>query len=183
MLTFHLDLNEPNFIANPYPQLTELREQAPLFYDEGWHKVFVTRYDDIAALLRDRRLGRSIPQGMSREELGLSPPNPAQAPFDQFQDNRLMDKEPPDHTRLRALVAKAFTPQRVENLRGKIQEQANRLLDAAEVRGEIEIVRDLAEPLPVIVIAELLGIPEQDRHQLRPWSKAIVKFRTFAQAG
>lgn len=171
----HLDLNAPDFIANPYPRLAELRETAPIFYDEGWNKVFFTRYEDIAFLLRDRRLSRSILHILSRDELGWPPPNPAQATFDYSQSLRMMDSPPATHARLRGLVAKAFTPRRVEALRGKIERLVNRLLDEVEPAGQMDVVRDFAEPLPVTVIAELLGVPETDRPKLRPWSAAIVK--------
>ena len=175
MIKRHFDINAPEFIADPYPLLAEFREGTPIFYDEEWHKIFFTRYEDIAALLKDRRLGRQILHVLSREELGWPAPNPAQAPFDYFQENHMLDREPPDHTRLKALAMKAFTPQRAESLRGKIEQVVDRLLDAVEPNGKMDIHHDLAEPLPVVVIAELLGVPEQGRHRLRPWSADIVK--------
>jgi unspecific monooxygenase len=170
-----IDLNEPAFIANPYPRLAELRESAPIFLAPRWQKAFFTRYDDIAAILRDRRFGRQILHVLARDELGWPPPSPLQRDFDAFQERHLLDREPPDHTRLRRLLSKAFTPQRVEGLRPKIVQVVEELLDGASARGEVDLTRDLAEPLPVIVIAELLGVPESDRHRLRPWSAAIVK--------
>lgn len=112
---------------------------------------------------------------MSREEPGWPPPDPALAPFYHFESNHLMDKEPPDHTRLRSLLGKAFTPQRVEALRPKIEAAARRLLDTLEPAGKMDLVRDFAEPLPVTVIADLLGVPDAERPNLRPWSKAIVR--------
>ncbi len=175
MVKRHFDLNDPEFIADPYPLLAELRERTPIFYDEEWEKVFFARYNDIAALLKDKRLGRQILHVLSRDELGWPPPNPAQAPFDHFQTNHMLDREPPAHTRIKGLVSKAFSPQRAENLRGKIEQVVNRQLDAVEPAGKMDIHHDLAEPLPVTVIAELLGVPEKDRHRLRPWSAAIVK--------
>lgn len=171
----HLDINNPKFVYNPYPFLAGLRETLPIFYDEEWQKVWVLRYGDIATLLKDRRLGRQILHVMTREELGWPPPNPAQAPFDYFQSKHMLDREPPDHTRLKTLVMKAFTPQRVEALHQQIQQIINELLDKVEPIGKMDLLHDLAEPLPVTVIAELLGIPEKDRHKLRPWSAAIVK--------
>ena len=175
MLTRELDLNQPDFIFNPYPLLTELRETTPIFYEPRWKKLFFTRYEDIAFLLRDKRLGRSIFHILSRDELGWPPPNPLLAAFDAFQNQMMMDREPPDHTRLRSLVSKAFTPQRVENLRGKIEAIVNQLIDVVEPKGEMDLLQAFAEPLPVTVIAELLGVPESDRHKLRPWSADIVK--------
>jgi len=173
------DLNEPEFILDPYPLLAELREQTPIFYEEQWQKVFFTRYEDIAALLKDRRLGRQITHIMSPQALGWPPPDPERAPFDRFQSTHMLDREPPDHTRLKSLVSKAFSPQRVENLRRRIEQHVDRLLDKVEAAGRMDLHDDLAEPLPVAVIAELLGVPEPERHRLRPWSADIVKVYEF----
>ena len=113
MLEHHLNLNDPNFIRDPYPRLEELREGPGVFFDPVWKKLFFTRYEDIAALLKDRRLGRSITHILSRDELGWPPANPRQKPFDDFQALHMLDREPPDHTRLRSLVQRAFTQSRV----------------------------------------------------------------------
>lgn len=175
MREYHLDLNHPAFVFDPYPVLAELRANLPVFFDPVWHKVFFSRYDDIAALLRDRRLGRSILHVLSRDELGWPPPNPLMKNFDYFQSNHMLDNEPPKHTRLKGLMLKAFTSARVEGLRGKIQQIVDGLLDRVQDQGSMDLLRDFAEPLPVAVIAELLGVPEADRHWLRPWSAGIVK--------
>lgn len=172
---YHLALNDPAFVFDPYPLLADLRERLPVFYDPVWKKLFFTRYDDIAALLRDRRLGRSILHVLSRDELGWPPPNPLTRDFDHFQENHMLDNEPPKHTRLKGLMLKAFTPARVEGLRGKIQEIVDGLIDKVKEQGAMDLLRDFAEPIPVTVIAELLGVPEADRHRLRPWSAQIVK--------
>ena len=175
MLQREVDLNHPNFIFDPYPLLAELREQTPIFWEPRWQKLFFTRYEDIAFLLRDKRLGRSLLHLLSREELGWPPPNPRLTAYNQFQSHIMMEQEPPDHTRLRGLVSKAFTPQRVEAMRGKIAGIVNQLIDQVQPQGQMDLLRDLAEPLPVTVIAELLGVPAEQRQQLRPWSAAIVK--------
>lgn len=175
MKILHLDINAPEFVADPYPRLAELCESTPVFFDPGWNKLFFTRYHNIAALLRDKRLGRSILHRLSRDELGWPPPNPLTKDFDQFQSHHLLDNEPPKHTWLKSLVMKAFTPARVEGLRTKIEAIVNRMLDQAEDRRRMDLLHDYAEPLPVAVIAELLGVPEEDRHLLRPWSSSIVK--------
>ncbi|MBF6593161.1 MAG: cytochrome P450 [Thermaceae bacterium] len=175
MQTFHLDLNAPAFVRDPYPTLAELRGKMPVFYDEVWNKVFFLRYEDISALLRDKRLGRSITHILSRDELGWPPPNLLVRDFDHFQANHMLDNESPKHTRLKGLMLKAFTPARVESLRGKIRSIVNGLIDRAEDVGHMDLLTDYAEPLPVTVIAELLGVPEEDRHLLRPWSASIVK--------
>ncbi len=175
MREFHLALNDPGFIFDPYPLLAELRESSPVFFDPVWNKVFFARYDDISALLRDRRLGRSILHVLSRDELGWPPPNPLTADFDHFQSNHMLDNEPPKHTRLRGLMLRAFTSARVEGLRGKITRIVNQLIDRMHDHGHPDLLADFAAPLPVAVIAELLGVPEEDRPLLRPWSGAIVK--------
>ena len=175
MLTREIELNRPDFIFDPYPLLTELREQTPIFWEPRWRKLFFTRYEDIAFLLRDKRLGRSMLHILSREELGWPPPDPRLTAFNQFQNHIVMEQEPPDHSRLRGLVSKAFTPQRVEGMRAKITAIVNRLLAQVQANGQMDLLRDFAEPLPVTVIAELLGVPEAYRQQLRPWSAAIVK--------
>jgi cytochrome P450 len=172
---YHLDLNHPEFVYDPYPQLAELRDTLPVFFDPVWNKVFFTRYDDIAALLRDRRLGRSILHAFSRDELGWPPPNPLTKDFDRFQHDHMLDNEPPKHTRLRSLMVKAFTSSRVERLRAKIQHVVDALIDRVADRGRMDLVVEFAEPIPVAVIGELLGVPEVDRHLLRPWSAKIVK--------
>jgi cytochrome P450 len=95
--------------------------------------------------------------------------------------NQMMENEPPDHTRLRSLVAKAFARGHVERLRPRVQELADELLDRVSGSAEFDLIDDVAEPLPVAVIAELLGIPEADRHYLRPWSQAIVKMYEYGR--
>jgi cytochrome P450 len=175
MFEHHLNLNDPNFIRDPYPTLEELREGPGVFFDPIWKKLFFTRHEDISALLKDRRLGRSIMHLLSRDELGWPPANPRQKPFDDFQALHMLDREPPDHTRLRSLVQRAFTQSRVESLRSRIEGIVNAMLDKIGARGSFDIHADLAEPLPVLVIAELLGVPEEFRAKLRPWSADIIK--------
>ncbi|MCS7193973.1 MAG: cytochrome P450 [Meiothermus sp.] len=175
METYHLNINDPAFVYDPYPRLAELRERLPVFFDPVWNKIFFLRYEDIAALLRDRRLGRSITHVLSRDELGWPPPNPLTKDFDHFQENHMLDNEPPKHTRLKGLMLKAFTPARGEGLRGRIERLVHGLIDRVEDQGRMDLLKDYAEPLPVTVIAELLGVPEEDRYLLRPWSAKIVK--------
>lgn len=180
MIERAFNLNDPAFIQNPYPLLEELRETAPMFYDPQWQQVYVSRYEDIAFFLKDKRLGRSMTHILSRDELGWPPPDPRLREFTKFNTQHMLDNEPPRHTRMKALALKAFTPQRSESLRGQIEKIVTALLDAVEQRGEMDLHDDFAEPLPVIVIAELLGVPEEDRINLRPWSAAIVKMYEMA---
>ncbi|GHF33127.1 unspecific monooxygenase [Deinococcus metalli] len=173
--TATLPVGDPTFVRNPYPLLADLRAHTPVFHDPGLNRVVLTRHADIAALLRDRRFGRSALHRYSRDELGWPPPDPRQATFDAFNSNHLLDSEPPKHTRLRSLVGLAFTPRRVEALQARIKAILGAQLAGLRDAGAFDLVGAYAEPLPVTVIAELLGVPDAERHQLRPWSAAIVK--------
>jgi len=161
---------DPAFIANPYPVLEQLREEHPVIYDPATNQWLVSRFADVNALLRDRRLGRSYVHVATHEEFGRRPPPAWQAPFEASQRLQLIDMEPPDHTRLRRLISTAFTPRTVEGLRPRVTELVDGLVSAALECREFDLLADLIELLPVAVIAELLGIPEPDRPSLRPWS-------------
>ena len=175
MPVISLDVRDPAFIRNPYPRLAELREQTALFYEPTLEKIFLTRYEQISTTLRARGFGNMITHVLSRDELGWPPPDPRQAAFDHFEDNHLLNNEPPKHTRLRGLVGKAFTPKRVESLRARIAAVVDETLDALAGRETFDLVANFAEPLPVILIAELLGVGAEHRANLRAWSAAIVK--------
>ena len=161
------------FIANPYPVYDELRRAGRIHYDERTDHWLITRHADVNALLRDRRFGRSYLHLASHEEMGHPPDPEVQAPFWHVIRNGMLDREPPDHTRLRSLVSKAFTPRRVAEMRDTIQGIVDGLVDEALALGEFDLLATVLEPLPVTVIAELLGVPEADRHLLRPWSSEI----------
>jgi cytochrome P450 len=164
----------PEFQANPYAYYGILRETNPIFFLPDWNMWFVSRYEDCAALLRDSRLGEEILKVMTREELGWEPEPPAEfLPLIQMRRQWMLFRDPPDHTRLRMLVHKAFTPRMVEMLRARIQAVADALLDRVQDQGQMDVIEGLALPLPVTVIAELLGIPEADRHKFRRWSRDI----------
>jgi len=164
---------EIGFIADPYPAYDELRRAGRIHYDERTDHWLITRHADVNALLRDRRFGRSYLHLATHEEMGHPPDPELQAPFWHVIRNGMLDREPPDHTRLRGLVSKAFTPRRVAAMRETIQRIVDGLVDEALARGEFDLLATVLEPLPVTVIAELLGIPEEDRRLLRPWSAEI----------
>ena len=170
MLPF--DPTDPAFIRNPYPTYADLQRETPVFFFEGWNKWLLTRYHDITALLRDRRLGRVI----DRQPGEAPPENPARAPFDAIQQGSLLEIEPPDHTRIRTVVQQVFTPKHVRALGARIEALCRRLVDRLEATAgrEADLITAFAEPLPVTVIADLLGIPEGDRFRLLPWSKGII---------
>lgn len=166
---------DPEFLQDPYPHYARLRRDAPIFWFEPWGKWIVTRYHDIDRLLRDKRLGRVIHHITPPEE--RSAPNPAHAAFHAIQAGSLLEIEPPDHTRIRTVVHAQFTPKHVRALEGKISALCERLADRLEETGSgrtVDLVSTFAEPLPVTVIADLLGVPEGERHHLLPWSKAVI---------
>jgi cytochrome P450 len=162
------------FVADPYPAYAELREQTPVRYDEATDHWLVARYGDVNALLRDRRLGRTYLHRTTHAEMGRPAPPEWHAPFWDVINAGILDMEPPDHTRVRRLVSKAFTPRFVEGLRPRVEAIMDGLLDAVAGAGEFDLIA-VAEPLPVTVIAEMLGVPEPDRPYLRPWSAGICK--------
>ncbi len=164
------DPSDPGFIADPYPVYRRLRDEHPILWNPETNQWLVSRHADLNRLLRDRRLGRTYLHQATHAEFGRPEPPAAHAPFHELNDAGMLDHEPPDHTRLRRLVLTAFTPRTVEAMRGRIQGIVDGLIDELGGAGEIDLIADYVEPLPVTVIAELLGVPEADRHLLRPWS-------------
>ncbi|GHF05965.1 cytochrome P450 [Streptomyces griseoluteus] len=163
----------PEFLTDPYPAYAELRGRGRVIRYEPTDQWLVPHHADVSALLRDRRLGRTYQHRFTHEEFGRTAPPPEHEPFHTLNDHGMLDLEPPDHTRIRRLVSKAFTPRTVERLRGYVHGLADSLVAGLVAAGGGDLLADVAEPLPVAVIAELLGIPEGDRGPLRPWSADI----------
>ncbi|MFA1542408.1 cytochrome P450 [Actinomadura monticuli] len=163
----------PQFVADPYPAFAWLRRERPVFFHEATGQWVISRYEDVDALLRDRRLGRSYLHIASHEEFGQEPEADFLRPFWDLVRAGMLDVEPPAHTRLRRLVSKAFTARMVEGLRPTIQRLAGELAAAFAAKGGGDLLAEVAEPLPVNVIAEMLGVPVEDRPLLRPWSADI----------
>jgi unspecific monooxygenase len=161
------------FLADPCPAYAELRERGRVHWFEPTRQWLVPHHADVSALLRDRRLGRSYQHRFSHEEFGRGAPPPEHEPFHVLNDNGMLDLEPPDHTRIRRLVSKAFTPRTVSRLEPYITELASSLVAGLVAEGGGDLLASVAEPLPVAVIAHMLGIPESDRALLRPWSADI----------
>lgn len=154
------DVRDPAFLANPYPVFNKMRTFAPVFKAPNG-RLFITRYDDTQLLLRDRRFGKDFDNPESL--LQRFGPTAMQEPAVVGLSHMMLMRDPPDHTRLRGLVSKAFTARRIEAMRDWVQGLTDRLIDKAIARGHMDAVRDLAFPLPVLVICELLGIPEGDQ--------------------
>ncbi|MEV0527021.1 cytochrome P450 [Streptomyces sp. NPDC050439] len=163
----------PEFIADPYPAYAHLRATGRAHYFEPTDQWLIPHHADVSALLRDRRLGRTYLHRFTHEEFGRQAPPPEHEPFHVLNDNGMLDLEAPTHTRIRRLVSKAFTPRTVEQLKPYVEGLADRLVRDLVDDGGGDLAARVAEPLPVAVIAEMLGIPESDRDQLRPWSADI----------
>ncbi|MBI1816789.1 MAG: cytochrome P450 [Deltaproteobacteria bacterium] len=154
------------FRADPYGHYRRMRTLDPVHFIADPGLWALTRYTDVVAALRDERL--------SAERFQLTfPEMQASALISSFAGMMLL-RDPPDHTRLRLLVSKAFTPRVVERLQPRVQSIVDGLIDAVERRGETDLMQSIAGPLPVMVIAELLGLPWSDREQLKRWSDALV---------
>lgn len=168
----------PEFVKDPYPVLHQLREQDPIHWSDAIGGWLVTRYDDVVTSFRntavfsnENRMGKTV------EYLPAEKQARYQSVVDHYATKGLIHSDPPDHTRLRALVTQEFTPKVVEQMRPRIQEVVNNLLDAVETRGEMDVVTDLSTPLPVGVIAEILGVPPSDGHLMRQWTDDILSFQ------
>ena len=169
-----VDLFDPAFKADPYPTYARLRSSAPVYraaLPDGRGVWLITRYEDVLAVLKDQRFVKDWRGALTPEQLAQVPPIPeVMKPLSQ----NMLDTDPPDHERLRALVSKAFTPRLIERLRPRVQAISDGLLDAVQDRGEMDLIDDYAFPLPITVIAELLGVPAEDRNNFREWSDAAV---------
>lgn len=158
-------LLDPEVLANPYPLFRRLRTEDPVHWDAFLHTWVVTRYADVLEVLHTFSAERThTPDKLN--SMGLA----QMSPIAQLMVKQMLFMDPPAHTRLRSLASQAFSPARVAVLRSHIREIVNRHLDAVEAKGQMDIIRDLAEPLPGIVTAEMLGVPLGDRHQLKDWS-------------
>lgn len=162
----------PGFLSDPYPAYTLFREVAPI-HQMPWGVWMVTRYDDCLALFRDERMS-SDPTLSELYQTLMPQLFREDAPAARMVPNLLLFMDPPDHTRMRGLVAEAFTRGAVERLRPRIEELTTELLGAARDRGEMDVVADLAYPLPVTVIAELLGVPLADRDVFGVWARDLI---------
>ncbi len=165
-----IDFQDPGFLADPYPQLAELRKSGKPVWHEDLGVFLAATHADANAVLRNRSLGRIFKPKEPSDQWDT---------FNWLHADSILDSEPPKHTRLRSLVMKAFNPKRIESMRPDVERITQGLLDDIEQKlsqtGQFDLIADFAEPLPVKVIASMLGFPDADEHLLRPWSQAIVK--------
>jgi len=180
MTVTQVDVTSAKFKANPFPFYAQLRAEAPVFpvtvpmptKQRAW---LVTRYDDVLDVLKDSRFTKNPHNAMSPEQLKKRPWVPSM--FKPLEQN-MLDQDSPDHTRLRALVHKAFTPRLIEQMRDQIQVLTNELLDAAEPNGGMDLIADFALPLPLTMIGRILGVPAADNHKFHRWTKTLLSAGT-----
>jgi hypothetical protein len=158
---------DPEFNANPYPHYRRLREEEPV-YEHPMGFYILTRYDDVAMLLRDPRFGKRGYDALLAARFASEQNTPGLATSMLFRD-------PPDHTRLRSLVSKAFTPRTIETLRPRIEAIVADLLDRLRGLPTVDLIADLAYPLPVAVISEMLGVPREDHEVIKHWSADLAR--------
>jgi len=158
-------LLDPQVLANPYPLFHRLRGESPVHWDSFLHAWIVTRYADVLEVLQNFSADRT-PSPEQLTGLGLSQINP----LAQLMVKQMLFMDAPAHTRLRNLASKAFTPARIQVLKQHIREIVERLLAAVQGKGGMDVIADLAEPLPAIVTAEMLGVPVSDHRKLKAWS-------------
>jgi hypothetical protein len=167
-LTMLFDPFLPDFIADPFPYYHRLREAEPV-HESPLGFWVLTRYEDCVAVLRDPRFGRAGFEAMLAAMYGGGEPDDRRLP------TSMLFRDPPDHTRLRALVSRAFTPRVVEGLRPRIQHIVDGILDRIAPARAMEVIGDLAYPLPVTVISEMLGVPARDQEAIKGWSTDIAR--------
>jgi cytochrome P450 len=169
------DPTSPDFLADPYPVLAELREATPVLRHDELDRWFVTRHGDVRACLRDRRLGRNYRHVGGDGEFRAAPLDPRWQAFWDVERWSLLWLEPPDHTRIRKLVASAFTPRSVEAMCEPASRFANALLEPLVEQGHMDLLYDFAQPYSVGLICDWLGVPADDHRDLLDWSHAMVK--------
>ena len=169
-----VDLEDPSVVANPYPWFEEWRAAGAPVFHQGLGMHLAATYADANAVLRSKSLGRIWTDRH---------PDDVWNTFNWLHSDSILESEPPKHTRLRALVAKAFTRGQIERMRPVVLRLTDELLDAAArkqaLEGNFDLIADYAEPLPVAIIAELLGVPEDQRDNLRDWSQRIVRMYDY----
>ena len=170
-----IDFNEADFLADPYPGLAKLRSVGRPVWHEELGMFLAARYDDANAVLRNKSLGRIFKPRA---------PETDWSEFNWLHSDSILDSEPPKHTRLRSLISKAFNRGKIDGMRPAIERVTEALLDEVAAKldqtGQFDLIADFAEPLPVRIIADLLGFPDEDEYLLRPWSQAIVKMYEVA---
>ncbi len=174
-----LDPHTAAFVQDPYRAYAFLHAHAPTFFWQEYGFWCFAGHDDVNRLLRDRRFGREKPEGAAED--GYAGPRDYLVDFDAFSSHSMLELEPPAHTRLRTLVNRAFVSRQVERLRPMIESLSHALVDSIEVDGEADLLPTFATPVPITVIAEMLGVPASMNDQLLHWSHDMVAMHMFGR--
>jgi cytochrome P450 PksS len=169
-----VNLASREFKANPYPYYARLRAEAPvqrMRIPTGEMAWLVTRYDDVASVLKDERFVKNTANALTLKQLANQ--RWFRKVFKSLRTN-MLNQDAPNHTRLRGLVSKAFTPRLIEQIRGRIEALTEQLLDQAQQTGHMDLIRDYALPVPTTIISEMLGVPATDRERFHRWSNALL---------
>jgi cytochrome P450 len=169
------DAYDPAFVRDPYPTYRLLLDETPVFHDESWELTFFARHADVTAILRDRRFGRDIRHVLPMDAIDRRTYPEHLPTWYRMIRGSFIDLEPPDHTRIRSRVNRSFSRKRAELDRASVRAAIGRVLDAIEPGTEIDLIRDVATPIPITVIAEMMGIGPEDHRRLLDWSHAIVR--------
>jgi hypothetical protein len=174
----------PEFMADPYPLLHRLRKEDPVYWSDAIGGWLLTSYDDILASFKDtahfsneNRLGKAVAYLASEKRADFKPF------IEHWATKSLLHSDPPDHTRMRAVVTGEFTAKVVERMKPGIKETVDGLIDAVLARGRMDVVSELASPLPVNIISRILGVPRADRHFFRKWADALLSFQGVNKPG
>ena len=164
------DVLAPDVRWNPYPVYAQMRQEVPVYktpyYEMGANPWLLTRYDDCVTLQKDPRFTKNFER--------INGPGTSEQQMAAAINRHMLFTDPPDHTRLRSLVHQAFTPRMISAMNDRVQTIADELLNNLEGVGEFDLIKEYAFPLPIIVISELLGVPQEDREQFRRWSQTMV---------
>ncbi len=171
--------SDPAFNQNPYATYAKWHGQHHAFWWEAYGHTCFASFNAVDGLLRDRRFGREILHVATREELGLPEVPDHLTPFYDFESRSMLEREPPVHTRLRRLVNRAFVSRAIERLRPEIEDLAHRLIDGFEGEGEADLIAQYATPIPVAIIAGMLGVPVSESDRLLDWSHKMVAMYQF----
>ncbi|MCH8800466.1 MAG: cytochrome P450 [Chloroflexi bacterium] len=167
-----IDLNGQEFLSDPYPLYDRVRAENPVHWNESDKHWYITRYVDVMAMLKDPRLSSNRIRALAK-----TLPEKTQGNITPLVDaisSWMLQSDPPSHTRMRGLVNKAFTPRMIEGLRSRIQYLVDGMLDDVQGNGGMDVLADLAVPMPGIVISDMLGVPPEDQPQFKKWSSEIT---------
>jgi len=178
---FSADPSDPEFYLNPYKTYALMHPKGPVIFWKQYQQTCFIGFEQVTALLRDRRFGREITHVMTRQEAGLPDIPEHLEPFYAFEANSMLEREPPVHTRLRKLVNRAFVSRRIEMLAPVIEKLCHELIDRFPENEPFDLLPAYCEKIPVMVIADLLGVPRSMADQLLEWSHAMVAMYQFGR--